>query len=115
MGLRRRGYSPDIINAFVDLIGVARRGNDKIIDMKVLEFVAKDLLDKKCIRNMTVMQPIILKIRNIPEGMLAQPLKVPNNPKDLSMGYRSLNVTETVYVSKKDWRDEDSKSFFGLS
>lgn len=36
-GLRRRGYTPDIINSFVDLVGVARKGNDKVIDLKLLE------------------------------------------------------------------------------
>lgn len=114
-GLRRRGYSPDIINAFVDLIGVARRGNDKMIDVKVLEHVAKELLDKKCIRTMAVFKPIVLKIKNIPDEVLRKPLKIPNNPKDESMGLREINVAESLYVSSKDWRDEDSKTFYGLS
>lgn len=95
-GLRRRGYSPDIINAFVDLIGVARRGNDKMLDVKVLEHVAKELLDKKCVRTMAVFKPLVLKIKNIPAEILSTPLLIPNNPKDDSMGVRKITVAESV-------------------
>jgi len=95
-GLRRRGYSPDIINAFVDLIGVARRGNDKMIDVKVLEHVAKELLDKKCVRTMAVFKPLVLKIKNIPAEILSTPLLIANNPKDDSMGMRKITVAESV-------------------
>jgi len=95
-GLRRRGYSPDIINAFVDLIGVARRGNDKMLDVKVLEHVAKELLDKKCVRTMAVFKPLVLKIKNIPAEILSTPLLIANNPKDDSMGMRKITVAESV-------------------
>jgi len=78
------------------LIGVARRGNDKMIDVKVLEHVAKELLDKKCVRTMAVFKPIILKIKNIPQEYLSKPLQIPNNPKDDTMGNREITVTESV-------------------
>mmetsp|Transcript_64900 Transcript_64900/g.55070 ORF Transcript_64900/g.55070 Transcript_64900/m.55070 type:complete len:80 (+) Transcript_64900:1734-1973(+) len=79
--------------------------------MKVLEHVAKEVLDKKCHRTMAILQPLTLKINNIPQEILTNPLQVANNPKDDSMGVRLLTVSDSLLVSGKDWRDEDSKNF----
>lgn len=39
--LRRRGYTPSIILAFLDDIGVARNGNENYTDVKKLEYFAR--------------------------------------------------------------------------
>lgn len=36
-GLKRRGYTPEAINNFIDCIGVTRRGNENVVSFNVLE------------------------------------------------------------------------------
>ena len=49
-GLRRRGYTPDAINNFVDRVGVTRRGNENIISISWLESSIRADLDAKAPR-----------------------------------------------------------------
>ena len=61
-GLRRRGYSPDALKKFVQKAGVAKREN--IIEMSLLEFCAREDLNKKCNRLMVVQNPIKITLTN---------------------------------------------------
>lgn len=66
-GLRRRGYTKEAINAFVDEIGVARRGNDKFVAIGILEMHLARCLDKLAPRVMVVANPYKLVIQNFTE------------------------------------------------
>ena len=67
MGLRRRGYSPTMINEFAHEIGVSRKGNENITSIKLLEFFARRELDREAPRTFGVLDPVLLKITNFSE------------------------------------------------
>jgi len=89
---------------------VARKGNECITDQKVLEHVAREILDEKCNRTMAILEPLRLTIRNLPAERANQYLSIPNHPKDQNRGNRQVLVSEEVWIDQKDWRDEDSKN-----
>jgi len=66
-GLRRRGYTNDAINHFVDSIGVTRRGNENMLSIKVLEHAIRTDLDKKASRTMAVIDPVKITLSNLKE------------------------------------------------
>jgi glutaminyl-tRNA synthetase len=63
-GLRRRGYTPSIINNFCEAIGVSRKGNENITSYKKLEFYARQELDATAPRTFGVIDPVLLEIVN---------------------------------------------------
>ena len=64
-GLRRRGYTPQAINDFVDLIGVTRRGNENIVSINLLENSLRKILDKTAQRTLSVLDPIRVTLDNV--------------------------------------------------
>lgn len=62
-GLRRRGYTPAAINAFIDLLGVTRRGNENMVSVKLLEHCVRKDLDASAVRFMTVIEPVKVVIQ----------------------------------------------------
>jgi glutaminyl-tRNA synthetase len=59
-GLRRRGYTPTMINEFCNEIGVSRKGNENVTSIKLLEFFARKELDREAPRTFGVLDPILL-------------------------------------------------------
>ena len=64
-GLRRRGYTPETINSFVDRVGVRRRGNENIISISWLENSIRTDLDSKAKRTMAVIEPLKVILKNL--------------------------------------------------
>ena len=112
-GLRRRGYTADAINNFVDTIGVTRRGNENIISIKLLENAVKSDLDKKAPRTMAVIEPIKVNIVNLEEDLS---IDTPLFPKlKESGGVRKVNLTKNIFIERIDFKEEDDKDFNGLT
>ena len=112
-GLRRRGYTADAINNFVDTIGVTRRGNENIISIKLLENTVKSDLDKKAPRTMAVIEPIKVNIVNLKEDLS---IDTPLFPKlKESGGVRKVNLTKNIFIERIDFKEEDDKDFNGLT
>jgi glutaminyl-tRNA synthetase len=65
-GLRRRGYTPESIRNFAEIIGVAKR--DNMIDVALLEHCIREDLNKKAKRVMAVLNPLKVIIDNYPEN-----------------------------------------------
>lgn len=61
-GLRRKGYTPEAINEFCDILGVTRRGNENFVSYKLLESCIRKDLDKNAPRTMVVLDPIKVTI-----------------------------------------------------
>src|SRR5215510_2170693 len=59
-GMRRRGYSPEAIRAFCDLIGVAK--NNSTVDVGKLEFCVRDDLNRTAPRVMGVVRPLEIEL-----------------------------------------------------
>ena len=112
-GLRRRGYTADAINNFVDTIGVTRRGNENIISIKLLENAVKSDLDKKAPRTMAVIEPIKVNIVKLKEDLS---IDTPLFPKlKESGGVRKVNLTKNIFIERIDFKEEDDKDFNGLT
>lgn len=111
-GLRRRGYTPESIRNFADIIGVAKR--DNIIDVALLEFCIREDLNKRAQRLMGVLNPLKITITNYPDGQTEE-LEAVNNPEDAAMGKRTVPFSKTLYIEREDFMENPPKEFFRLS
>ena len=111
-GLRRRGYTRDAINGFVDQIGVTRRGNENILSIHNLEVVVRRDLDKNAPRTMTVLNPIKVVFENIQKEKEIETQLFPKNPEK---GKRIITLSNVIYIENSDFREVDDVNFFGLS
>ena len=66
-GLRRRGYTPSMINDFCAHLGAARSGNENITSHRLLENFARLELDRTAPRTFGVLEPLLLEIVNFDE------------------------------------------------
>ncbi len=110
-GLRRRGYTPESIINFTDLIGVAKR--DSVTDMALLEFAIRDDLNKKAQRAMAVLRPLKVVITNYPEGETEELTGI-NNPEDETMGTRKIPFSREIYIEQTDFMENPPKGFHRL-
>jgi len=111
-GLRRRGYTPNSIRKFCDIIGVAKREN--VIDYSLLEFCLREDLNKTAPRVMAVLDPVKLVITNYPQGN-EEWLDAENNQEDESAGYRKVPFSRELYIEREDFLEEAPAKFFRLS
>ena len=111
-GLRRRGYPPKALVAFVEAAGVAKREN--IIEASLLEYCAREELNKTTQRVMVVSDPIKLVITNYPENT-TELLNAENNPEDPSFGSREMPFGKEVFIEKEDFKEEAGNKFFRLT
>jgi glutaminyl-tRNA synthetase len=65
-GIRRRGFTPEAIRAFVAAIGVSRTNGST--DIEMLEHFQRDDLNRRARRAMAVLHPLKLVIDNYPAG-----------------------------------------------
>jgi glutaminyl-tRNA synthetase len=118
-GLRRKGYTPEAINAFIDSVGVARRGNDNMLSIKLLEFHIRNDLDKgeknRAARTLAVVDPIKVTIVNL-EPDYVEELETPIHPMDKEKSLkRKINLTKVIYIERTDFKEKDDEDFFGLA
>ena len=110
-GLRRRGYTPESIRDFAERVGIAKREN--VIDVGLLEYAARDHLNKIASRVMVVMDPIKMIITNYPEGP-GEMLDSNNNPEDEGAGSRQISFSRELYIERDDFMIDPPKKFFRL-
>jgi glutaminyl-tRNA synthetase len=110
-GLRRRGYTPESIRNFADIVGVAKR--DNVIDVSLLEFCIREDLNKRSNRIMAVLNPVKVIIDNFPEGRVEE-MEAVNNPEDETRGKRKVPFTRELFIEREDFMEEPSKKFFRL-
>ncbi len=111
-GLRKRGYTPESLQNFVNTAGVAKR--DNLIDVSLLEFCVRDHLNKIAPRVMAVLDAVKLTIKNYPEGQ-TEFLSAENNPEDENSGCRDLPFSGSLYIEREDFKEEANRKFFRLS
>jgi len=110
-GLRRRGYTPESLRAFADVIGIAKR--DQVIDVALLEFCVREDLNKRSNRVMAVLNPVKLIIDNFPEGEVIE-LEAVNNPEDPDAGSRMIRFTKELFIEREDFMENPTGKFFRL-
>jgi len=111
-GLRKRGYTPEALQNFVNTAGVAKR--DNIIDVSLLEFCVREHLNKIAPRVMAVLNPVKLTIQNYPSGQ-TEWLNAENNPENEEAGEREIPFSGNLYIEREDFKEEANRKFFRLS
>ncbi|MBT4225270.1 MAG: glutamine--tRNA ligase/YqeY domain fusion protein [Opitutae bacterium] len=110
-GLRRRGYTPESIRNFCEVIGVTKFNS--LTDIALLEHCVRDHLNKVTHRTMAVLDPIKVVITNYPEGQV-EGLDAVNNPEDESAGTRKVPFTRELYIERSDFMEDPPRKFFRL-
>jgi glutaminyl-tRNA synthetase len=111
-GLRRRGYTPESIHRFVDLIGYTKV--EAINDVSLLEHAVRDDLNLRAPRVFAVLNPLKLVITNYPEGRVEN-MELINNPEDESMGSRMIPFSRELYIEQDDFMENPPHKFFRLA
>ena len=109
--LRRRGYTPESIRMFVELVGVAK-GNSSV-DYAMLEYCIREDLKLKKPRMMAILDPIKLVIDNYPEDVMEE-LDIPNNLENEELGSRKVPFGRELYIEREDFMEEPPKKYFRL-
>ncbi len=109
-GFRRRGYTPQSIQNFAEIIGVAKR--DALTDIALLEFAIRDDLNKHAQRAMAVLHPLKVVITNYPDT--TEELDGINNPEDPSMGSRKIPFGKEIYIEQSDFMEVPPKGYHRL-
>jgi len=108
-GMRRRGYRPEAIVRFCDLIGISK--NNSTVDMGKLEYVVRDDLNPIAPRVMAVLRPIKLVITNY-DAETTDTLRVPYFPPDIGKpGEREVLFGKELYIESTDFEETPSKGF----
>ncbi|TPX54510.1 hypothetical protein PhCBS80983_g05888 [Powellomyces hirtus] len=112
VGIRRRGFTPEAVNAFVRDLGVTTANST--IHPDRLENVVREHLNDVAPRLMVVVEPLKVTLVNLPSDYLEE-VTVANKPRDDSMGSRVLPFTNTIYIEQSDFREEDDPNFYRLT
>jgi glutaminyl-tRNA synthetase len=111
-GLRRRGYTPESIRKFADMIGVAKA--DSTVDVAQLEFCVREDLNKRAPRVMAVLRPLKVVIENYPEGQVEE-MDAINNPEDEAAGTRQVPFSRVLYIERDDFMEDPPRKFYRLA
>ncbi len=109
--LRRRGFTPESIQMFVDLCGVSKSNSS--VDYAMLEYCIREDLKLKRPRVMAVLDPVRLVIDNYPEGQVEM-LEAPNNLENEALGSRQIPFGRELYIEREDFMEEPPKKYFRL-
>ncbi len=110
-GMRRRGYTPESIRSFCDVIGVSKK--DSRIDVGLLESCLRDDLNEKAPRVMAVLKPLKVTIENYPENQTEE-MTAKNHPQKEEMGTRTVTFSKQIWVEQDDFMENPPKKFFRL-
>ena len=110
-GLRRRGYSPESIRKFVDMIGYTRF--DALNDYAMLEAAAREDLNARALRVSAVIDPVKLVITNYPEGQTEE-MEAQNNPERPEDGSHTLTFSRELWIERADFMEDAPKKFFRM-
>ena len=109
--LRRRGYTPESIQNFVELCGVSKANSS--VDYAMLEYCIREDLKLKRPRMMAVLDPVKVVIDNYPEGQVEE-LPVDNNLENPELGQRTVPFTREIYIEREDFMEEPPKKYFRM-
>ena len=111
-GMRRRGYSPESIRAFIRSIGYTKF--DALNDMALLEAAVREDLNKKATRVSAVLDPVKLVLTNYPEGQTEQ-MEAINNPEDETAGSHLISFSRNLWIERADFMEDAPKKFFRMT
>jgi len=119
-GLRRRGYTKDILNSFCNDVGATRAMN--VVEMEKLFQSARSKLSATSRRAMAALDPIKVTITNFEDEVAKKKAvgeeityEVQNSPTDEAMGSHTVTLTDMVYIDSSDFRMKDDSTYYGLA
>ena len=135
-GLRRRGIPPEAIREFCDRVGVSKFESES--DPALLEWCAREELNRTALRRMAVLDPVKVVIDNwncpntvreaspntvrtsgLNAGGGGEPavrmVELPNNPLDESAGTRKIPFSGTIWIDRADFMEVPEKKFFRMA
>ncbi len=112
-GMRRRGYRPEAIRAFCEMIGVAKANS--VVDLGKLEHAVRDDLNSHAPRVLGVLRPLPVEITTWPAGEVEQ-LTAPYFPADVGKpGERTVPFSGTVLIDRDDFSLEPPAGYQRLA
>lgn len=110
-GLRRRGYSPEAVRKFIDMIGYTKF--DALNDYAMLEAAAREDLNARALRVSAVLEPVKLIITNYPEGQTEE-MEAVNNPEREEDGTHTITFSRELWMERADFMEDAPKKFFRM-
>jgi glutaminyl-tRNA synthetase len=109
--LRRRGYSPEAIRTFCDMIGVAKANS--MVDIGKLEYCVRDDLNQNAPRALGVLRPIEVEVTG---SVDTKTVDAPYFPPDVGKpGSRPLPISSRIYIDRDDWSDDPPADYKRLA
>ncbi len=109
--LRRRGFTPESLKNFMELVGVAKSNSS--VDYAMLEYCIRDDLKPKAPRVMAVLDPIKLVIDNYPEDQVEY-LEAQVNMENPELGVKQIPFCKELWIDRDDFMEEPPKKYFRL-
>ena len=110
-GLRRRGYSPEAVRKFIDMIGYTKF--EALNDYAMLEAAAREDLNARALRVSAVLDPVKLIITNYPEGQTEE-MEAINNPECETDGTHTITFSRELWMERADFMEDAPKKFFRM-
>lgn len=110
-GMRRRGFTPEGIKAFIREAGVSK--SNGVVDPKMLEHFIREDLKLKAPRTMAVLRPLKVVITNYPEGQVEM-LEAENNSEVPEMGVREIPFSREIYIEQDDFMETPPPKYHRL-
>jgi len=111
-GMRRRGYTPEAIKAFLKAVGIAK--TEGTVEIELLEHCVREELNRTSPRVMAVLKPLKVVIDNYPADKTEE-LDAINNPADPEAGTRKVPFSREIYIERDDFMENPPKKFFRLA
>jgi glutaminyl-tRNA synthetase len=111
-GLRRRGYTPEALRAFVRGVGVTK--SEGMVELAYLEHCLRQDQNARAPRVMAVLDPVRVVITNYPEGEVEW-LDAVNNPEDAAAGSRKVPFSRELWIEREDFMEDPPSKFFRLA
>ena len=109
--LRRRGFTPESMQKFIELCGISKSNSS--VDYAMLEYCIREDLKLKKARIMAVLDPVKVIIDNYPEGQTEE-LTVVNNMENESLGTHTVPFCRELYIDRDDFMEVPPKKYFRM-
>lgn len=109
--LRRRGFTPESLKNFMELVGVAKSNSS--VDYAMLEYCIRNDLKPKAPRVMAVLDPIKLVIDNYPDDQVEY-LDAQVNMENPELGIKKVPFCKELWIEREDFMIDPPKKYFRL-
>lgn len=110
-GMRRKGFTPESIRAFVRETGVSKGSG--AVDEQMLEHFVREDLKLKAPRTMGILKPLKVVITNYPEDQVEM-LEAEVNPENPDMGKHEISFSREIYIEQDDFMENPPNKYFRL-